>query len=219
MKQDKKIQVVLLATNKTYSTNLWLNRDNQTLHLYEMMGLPAKHVSPQHLYFLSDDVIKEGDYAYHNLDGKVIQITKDLLDGDIRRFGYRKVIATTDKSLLALYGNDGDIYGKMRNGLPQPSSEFIQHFIQQYKGNIITEVLVEYELYNTKPNSAPIYGKFEEKLKINSDNTINIKPVENTWDDVKKLYYKDIEGCKSQSTFVDDFINWLKENYKISEKL
>ena len=78
-----------------------------------------------------------------------------------------KIIATTDISLVKEYN------------LPQPSQQFIQKYIEEYnKGNIITDVLVEYEsdfnsCFCTKDicngNNCP------KKLKVNpKDNSLNI---------------------------------------------
>lgn len=62
----------------------------------------------------SEDEPKPGDLVFHKLDGKVISVEDDM-DGDIRRFGYKKVLATlenlTPKHLQAIVDNkikDGD---------------------------------------------------------------------------------------------------------------
>jgi len=59
--------------------------------------------------------------------------------------GYKKIIATTDSSLLLPLITFKEWDGKPRN-LPQPSPEFIQKYIKAYnERNPITEVMVEYE--------------------------------------------------------------------------
>ena len=72
--------------------------------------------------------------------------------------------------------NDG--YGKYEStnpslNLPQPSSQFIQKYIEEYnKGNIITEVMVEYWDYT----------KQDLQLKVNlNGNIITIKKIKNSW--------------------------------------
>lgn len=80
--------------------------------------------------------------------------------------GYREVLATTDTSL----------------NLPQPSKQFIEKYIEEYnKGNVITDVLVEYELISNEEyfgntvNPDDDVPYFDEKLKINpKDNSLNI---------------------------------------------
>ena len=80
--------------------------------------------------------------------------------------GYREVLATTDDSLR----------------LPQPSQQFIQKYIEEYnRGNIITDVLVEYELISNEEyflntiNPDDDVPYFDENLKINpKDNSLNI---------------------------------------------
>ena len=108
--------------------------------------------------------------------------------------GYREVLATTDTSLLIdTYINQGDtVKGdliikrgsdyttglKGRINLPQPSQQFIQKYIEEYnKGNIITDVLVEYEYLLDDRAVLPYWN-----LKVNTkDNTITIKKLKETY--------------------------------------
>ena len=77
--------------------------------------------------------------------------------------GYKEILSSTDVSL----------------GLPQPSQQFIEKYIEEYnRGNIITDVFVEYE------NKFDEYGYdiIKSILKINpKDNTITIKKVKETY--------------------------------------
>ena len=108
--------------------------------------------------------------------------------------GYREVLATTDASLLIdTYINQGDtVKGdliikrgsdyttelKGRINLPQPSQQFIQKYIEEYnKGNIITDVLVEYEIksnaglgHNEWVYLQHIEGKRYVPIKIEANN-------------------------------------------------
>ncbi len=119
----------------------------------------------QHLYILSDDEIKERDWCYNSkLPSKIYQFGKGIADKESK-----KIIATTDSSLnLPLISSvDSKVF-----------FSFIHYFISEYnKGNIITEVKVEYE--------EPIHLFSTPKLKINQDNTINISLVE------EKLYTRE----------------------------
>ena len=100
--------------------------------------------------------------------------------------GYREVLATTDESLepINLYGNSG----LFKTKLPQPSQQFIEEFIEEYnQENIITDVLVEYELISNEEyfgntvNPDENVPYFDEDLKINPKyNTISIKKVKDS---------------------------------------
>ena len=161
----------------------------------------------QHLYIISDDEIKEGDVVKIPCGvGKVKELTwkfgndnpsyivEDIFiyklrygqkEGELQINSFRyedvkKIIATTDVSL----------------GLPQPSQQFIQKYIEEYnKGNIITDVLVEYEnIYIDSFGTTIVQHEKDSdsylkqctfvnsKLKINpKDNTITIKKIKETY--------------------------------------
>lgn len=123
---------------------------------------------PIHLNIISNEEIKEGDWCYDELRICLWRKTKEITcNGEI----YHKIIATTDKSL----------------GLPQPSQSFIQKYVSEYnKGNIITEMMIEYE--NSKPysTSGKEFGSKEFieanlQVKVDKDNTITIKKVKDSW--------------------------------------
>ena len=82
------------------------------------------------LYIISDDEIKENNTHFYNPHSGQLHISGNHTDYiAINKNGCKKIIATTDVSL----------------GLPQPSQQFIQKYIEGYnKGNVITDVLVEY---------------------------------------------------------------------------
>jgi hypothetical protein len=97
-----------------------------------------------------------------------------------------KIIATTDTSLGNYIWKQTNKKSKSYNvqqniettkkvfiPLPQPSQQFIEKYIEEYnKGNVITAILVEYELCNN-------VGYLDsEKLKVSPDGTISIHPYE-----------------------------------------
>ena len=150
--------------------------------------------------------------------------------------GYREVLATTDTSLLIdTYINQGDtVIGdliikrnsdyttglKGRINLPQPSQQFIQKFVEEYnKGNIITDVLVEYELISNEEyfgntvNPDDDVPYFDERLKINpKDNTITIKKVKDSYtkEEVENLIYTAMKDrCY---TTIAEWKKWIEEN-------
>ena len=218
MKQFKRVKVVILPTNEKAIVGILalyrnINRYNDSyldiveriemqdyLKIWTSNGLLTEgkgatvKAEYQHLYVLSTEKIKEGDWVFH-LDSKTI--LKYDLDEKANNT-YKKIIATTDTSLLIdTYINQGDtVKGdliikrnsdyttglKGRINLPQPSEQFIQKYIEEYnKGNVITDVLVEYELISNEEyflntiNPDENVPYFDENLKINpKDNTLNI---------------------------------------------
>jgi hypothetical protein len=105
--------------------------------------------------------------------------------------------------------------------LPQPSDSFIKYFIVEYnKGNVITDVMVEYE---EAEEYDKVYGhenKFP-RLLINSDNTINIKLIKDSWNReevielMAKAFYTDCRVWKNkyQDWEEVDFDEWMEKNF------
>lgn len=203
----------------------------------------------QHIYILSDEDIKEGDWYIHfntyTKESSLFKSDDKFNEGnnpniiDKRDFVYeywnKKIIATTDTSLKIHHFNKG-VFKNLEYLLPQPSQEFIEKYIEEYnKGNVISSVEVEYEVdkydirnqYKHTPS-----GKYHDDepippspdrlfsnpsyfiTKINSDNTINIKLIKNSWsrEEVKQLcklgfkYHCD----NSRTTSLPD--KWIEEN-------
>ena len=115
------------------------------------------------LYIISDDEIKENNTHFYNPHSGQLHISGNHTDYiAINKNGCKKIIATTDVSL----------------GLPQPSRQFIEKYIEEYnKDNIITDVLVEYEYLLDDRTVLPYWN-----LKVNTkDNTITIKKLKETY--------------------------------------
>lgn len=146
----KRTQVIMLPTNEK-SNALWWSGQN----LYNKPPEDYSRGELNHLYFLSDEEIKEGDWCIM-LDsfGNVFSNPQQYLGkakGHYINKGTRKIIATTDSS-LTVEKVDGFLSkdsptGKLLDYLPQPSQEFIEKYIEEYnKNNIITDVLIEYNI-------------------------------------------------------------------------
>lgn len=199
---EKKIEVVMLTTD---CSKLIINKKG-VLWGDSESGCKSELSFPQHLYFLSsDDEIKEGAYFYDLEVNQVFKQSGSLSERVVMSShnshyinNTEKIISSTDKSL----------------GLPEPSKEWIEYFVSEYnKGNIITEVMVEYEkscncivladCYN--PDSSICDEK--HKLKIKPDNTIICSAVEETWTDV---YFK-YDSFKFHHPKIS-FVQWLKDN-------
>lgn len=209
---------VIMLPSKNGHSNIGLNPKAMfnKPHLY-YFNKGAVYNECQHLYITSDEEIKENEYCVTD-ENKIIRFREYKNDESNYKFyvcdnmGFKyytksckKIIATTDTSL----------------GLPQPSQQFIQYFIEEYnKGNIITKVKVEYtfELSCDEDEHGNLIPDIY--LKINLDNTINIQPIKDSWskeelsDKIHKLAYIISFKTRFQNTnecaiFID---KWIEEN-------
>ena len=150
---------------------------------------------PQHLYILSDDKIKEGDWFINRqyfADGFVKNNEASYAiwqhNGEIiPNSEPKKIIATTDSS-LNLYCNHCNSIKELATGMCVKCGKFptnsiplihqmnIDLYVRYYnKGIKIEEVLVEYE-----ENAVDFNGKYPLKIHV-GDRTINIKPIKDSW--------------------------------------
>lgn len=194
----------MLPTNeKAVSNQIYLNLSNKLFKSSEQTYLGCQK---QHLYVVSDEEIKTGDW-YLDLQGR---INYPILSGHEYwglRTDYKKIIATTDS--LLQYAIDKSPYPMEVYGLPQPSQSFINKFISEYnKGNIIENVLVEYY-------ECPFY---KGQLKIsNKDNTITIKRVKDSWNreelviKIKEFAEKFVANTNTAYK-QKDISDWIEQN-------
>lgn len=230
MTQVKKtLQVVMLPTNEKANkgdiigNNKGFTITDMSLSLTELCWIQAKVYK---LYFLSDEEIKDGDWVYRDT-GTIFQMTKELSEyyesisnTDVHK--KYKIIATADK--LMLDEQSTFIYG-YKAPLPQPSQSFIEHFVEEYnKGNVITEVEVEYEvdwdskltnmefgfIENNMYTEQEIRDSWYTKLKINPDNTINILPKKDSWSREEVIEFARRYAKRCQAPMTDT--KWLEEN-------
>jgi hypothetical protein len=197
---------------------------------------------PQHLYITSDDAIKEGEWGIVNtglLLTPLLASKENILK--LKDYSFKKIIATTDNSLeikeRECYPNGS--YKGITNikSLPQIPQSFIEHYITQYnKNNVITKVMVECEetkgtcdCYYTKFCKAPEHLKTGElckdeqnyNLKVNPDNTINIKPIKDNWnrEEVESLCRLSFQAggmhCATEGKIYErsiDINKWIEQN-------
>ena len=143
------------------------------------------------IYIVSDEKPVKGDWVYDTRDRIV---TNNILAFTLFS---KKIIATTDTNI----GNEhcpGRFIPELPNEQvcktfcpqclsPRISQSFVDKYISEYnKGNVITDVMVEYEEAGTNEDQLGIpidYDKVKEitKLHINSDNTINIQQSKDSW--------------------------------------
>ena len=217
MEQFKRAKVIMLPTE--FNNNALLD-----LYLDNTLALANKTMSdkwskdkgswqPQHLYFISDDEIKENDYVYDWYNNKVYKATAVVIHNK-KSLGYEylsKIIATTDTSLKIDTTLDTFAFSNdKRNTLPQPPKEFIEKYVACYNnGKTITDVLVEYEIH--KNSFVPLWIP-----KVNpKDNTITIKFIKNSWN--RKEVIKLLEEVRWQTIgnpteFTKNFKNWIEQN-------
>lgn len=161
----KRCRVVRLSTNEKAS-KIRLNNKSKLSFEPHIQGLSYDGFlhTYQHLYILSDDEIKEGDWCYDNSRNEDIRIFTHV-DSKIEKHDLKKIIATTDSSLNLPEPKlfDNNVWWTGRNSImyfpslsdahtywcnhkiPSPSQSFIDKYVSEYnKGNIITDVMVEY---------------------------------------------------------------------------
>ncbi|MDR2207166.1 MAG: hypothetical protein LBE36_13540 [Flavobacteriaceae bacterium] len=170
-------------------------------------------MNPQHLYILSDDKLKVGDWMQRGKEKPVLNTLHFYFD-----FGvvYRKIIATTDQSLR-------DEIAKSPVDKQYPiyciSDEFIRHFCKSNGG--ISEVQIEYEEYAVG-NYGMSDGEptIDERLKVNPDNTIFIDDVKDSWNreqvikEIERFILLERKHQDKYSHFIDEknLRQWIKEN-------
>ena len=194
--------------------------DMYTFH--QQFGDFAPVIPYQHLYFLSDEEIKEGDWCIM-LDsfGNVFSNPQQYNDPKTQHLnkGLRKIIATTDDSIDGFYR--GYAYQ-----LPQPSESFIEAFVESFnKGQQITEVMVECETvtdwdnYTTIPvGNGGATHKEKQQLKINpKDNTITIRKVKDNFEKTDVMKFMEllcVRGCfRGTESKIDRNYNIAKQTF------
>jgi hypothetical protein len=172
----------------------------------------------QHLYIISDDEIKEGDWY---LDTTLEQVIRANINSDHNVYigSCKKIIATTNAIPFVTPSNENSGIYKYCV-LPQPSESFIKAYIEAYNnGNVIEDVLIEVEKTLNVIQSGgvgfpedDIYQTIvKPKLK---ENNIIIKKVKDSWsrDEVCNLLneYR-VYTWKTGSTAID-LTKWIEEN-------
>jgi hypothetical protein len=186
----------------TKSSSLYLNRGKLTFTDDVIWNATEKsHKTPLHLYVLSDELTKGEKCWHYNHIFKTISKKAST--------GYRKIISTTDKSISA--GQDRFLEGYMVNTFPQPSLEFILIYVDAFNsGKPIVNILVEYKsllhkgeiIDDSYPKDFPTHT-----LKISKEDTITIKKLEETWEDIWKAFKATGEQWDKE------FYSWVTKYY------
>lgn len=218
-----KCKVVMLPTEKATNSKQIFKHENGLNFNENVLVGGSSHpwFKPQHLYILSDEEIKEGDWVCNTFGKIVVQASSVLVDcinEDILvQQNHKKIIACTDSELKI----DTEIFisGQRYKSLPNPSNSFLKSYCET-EG--VDKVLVEYEykvgdqvLTHGNSHITPSL-----KLKVQSDNTIIIKLVKETYNTeelISKLWRFNqealmIAGCATPVLTKDSFDKWVKEN-------
>jgi hypothetical protein len=190
----KRCKVVLSPTNQKANIMYVINpfaTERGNLLTPSHYGFDKINGEYQHLYILSNEEIKEGDWFMRThligvpIDGVPTKANEFVAKKQSYLGDYiMKIIATTDPSLLVKHN---DVYNGLTTpplcSLPSPSPAFIEKYVSEYnKGNRIYDVMVEYN--SEQEEWSDISGAFmlPESLKVNpKDNTITIKRVKFSW--------------------------------------
>lgn len=138
-------EVVMLQTKK--ASKILLSKSDNKLCYSSINTIGDSIFKPQHLYFISNDEIKEGDWVFRKgndsfIKDVVYQIKKgsvehnDMLSPTYYNTKCKKIIATTNEELGYI-----DNFG-IFNQYPIPSDEFIENFCEL---GGIWKVTVDYE--------------------------------------------------------------------------
>lgn len=142
----EKCKVVMLPINEkaNLKSDLAINENNLLFQPSKLEGTWFFLNKYQHLYILSDEEIKEGDWTIAGDDEIWKAKRGDILEEEI----HGKIIATTDKSLVTkgecnCFATTYEGCSECLNLLPQIPQSFIEHYVTEYnKGNIITSIHV-----------------------------------------------------------------------------
>jgi hypothetical protein len=155
-KHYTELDVVILETKDT--SKLWLNTISNQLHYDTEKKVTHHQAVNQHIYFLSNEKLKESDYAYDKILNLIFQTDKftDLEYINQICENIRKVEATTDSSLTKISGKIPSCSQftleeiiDANKTIPQIPQQFTKHFITEYnKGNVITKVKVKVDLHD-----------------------------------------------------------------------
>jgi hypothetical protein len=141
-------------------TEMWSDTKVYTT-LHSSFADHYKCFEPQHLYGLSDEKPKDGEWGIRLFDNTLFKANSQ---SDHNHYDCKKIIWTTDESLKNSVEQFNGIHSW---NLLKPSNEFLKKFCEL---GGVDKVLVEYE-YN---KLYPMVENDNIKLKVNPDNTVNL---------------------------------------------
>lgn len=220
----KKVNVVMLPINEKAKISDVIKLETGELILLDELAYQGLQIDlsnglnivTQHLYITSDEEIKGGDWIYRYEDKKVFQSKSYFSAGSpIKKGLITKIIATTDKSITINGYDSSDEDAVVNCYLPQIPQQFIELYCQKYnEGNVIKEVEVEHLLF-LEPGNTLNDRKYDKTiLKVNLNNTINIKSAKDSWtrDEVVEFTTKLRHFINLGNKSIYDVDKWIETN-------
>lgn len=217
----------MLPTEKASKIHIGHWDEPATMYLFEdLKPVDIGNTVPYHLYFTSDEEIKEGDWVCNPSD---LSINPFQVNVDVKEFplsnSTKKIIATTDESLTKRCIEETNVTDYP---LPKISQQDIETIVKLYnEGNPITDVMVEYEIKKMfhYPESLKGVGKPQVKILqpklskegniiihhgglIDQIKAIKVNPKEGITDEIKKNIWEEL------FTFGEVVVKMDKENLK-----
>jgi hypothetical protein len=195
----KEHPIIMLPSEKP--SQIWKWRLGLALMSSSRRPQKGAEGAPQHLYTLSDEEVKVGEYCIYG--SKLIlwcEADENGWNKDVPR--PKKIIATTD---VELYVTIGEHYNSYNKELPQ----IPQHIIEAYVKKPFDKVMVEYEEIIINRSRFELPNIFETRPKLNPDGTLAVSLVE------EKVYSREevvnlVRKLKGQ--LIWDIDKWIKEN-------
>ncbi len=232
----KKCPLVMLSTEKAIEGQLYLH--NEVLRQLNKSFADALNrrdsnstssVKAQHLYILSDDEIKEGDWYYHpeiaqeytiihkNVESIGLHPTQGVFQWKNTTNEWykkaKKIIATTNPELWisnkAYKSRGSNETVPYKEFIPKISLDFVEAYIKAYnKGQMIKEVMVEYTYEFRKSQGG---SDRTAVIKVSSNGTISITSIEE-----RKYTLQEVSDLLASE--YDNYLNYLLDNNRSSTK-
>ena len=176
--EDKWKEGSIVANNTTEELIIM---DAKRVDYWSKTNDGGRHLITQHLYILSDDEIKEGDWKYHVKIGNVWQHQRegkgfpDELKSVVST-GTKKIIATTNNKLTKVDEVSGD------NVWTSPTPQIPQSLVEYYAKHQPEEVELEYEKVNlaeegNKTKAITNCNNWVDKLKLQNNKVVWVEPI------------------------------------------
>lgn len=153
--------MILLSKSNALKSNSELDKIRKTEEQYWSLN---------HLFILSDEEIKEGDWyirieSFGAIPTKTNKLEAEILNRKTTFIDAKKIIATTDKSLGWMIHDERD-YEEFHIMKQIPES-FIQSYIKAYnEGNFITEVQLEYEYFTETVGTSEFDFSEQDSIRL-----------------------------------------------------
>ena len=161
--------VVMFATEDKSNILLWEIRGNLEYYKERVETREGKSGKNQHLYFTSDEEIKEGDAIYSPISKRVFKSVDGSYLKQVENPIDKKIVASNDPEIKTITGIVG-------SGLGEPLPQIPKSFIESYCKNPVDKVELEYDRYQEFAPKGEIDSlAYKYKLKL-TDNEVSIKP-------------------------------------------